>query len=103
MGFSLHHKSKVVSEVVNTSTVEVEAGEKTQGGKSDADGGKYEKQQIEKEIVAASVIGGCMVLVVLVFGLGVWIAWRRKVGKYAMEKGAADEACELREVETSPL
>jgi cobalamin biosynthesis Mg chelatase CobN len=37
------------------------------------------EQQQHKEIVAESVIGSFMVLVIVVFAVGVLLAWRRKV------------------------
>jgi hypothetical protein len=47
----------------------------------------YVQQQKQKEIVAGSVIGSFMVLVIVVFAIGVLVAWRRKI---KMEKGKED-------------
>jgi hypothetical protein len=57
----------------------------------------YDQAQWKKQIVAGSVIGSFMVLVVVVFVVGICIAWRRKVK--AEEKDRSREESEMREID----
>jgi hypothetical protein len=61
-------------------------------------GDVYVEEQKQKEIVAGSVIGGFMLLVIVVFAVGVLVAWRRKVKGEQKRKG--DGGVELMEVES---
>jgi len=54
----------------------------------------YVQQQTQKEIVAGSIIGSAMVLVVVVFVVGFVVVWRRKVKR----EEKADNVIQFREV-----
>jgi hypothetical protein len=85
------------TETLVSSTTKVER--ETESCASDAEWSvSYAQKQREKEIVAGSVIGSFMMLVIVGFGVGVFIAWRRKVKAEEVEK--IEEWCELREVES---
>ncbi|KAE9363541.1 hypothetical protein N431DRAFT_422371 [Stipitochalara longipes BDJ] len=56
----------------------------------------YVQQQTQKEIVAGSIIGSAMVLVVVVFVVGMLVGWRRKLQR----EEKRDDGIELRGVES---
>lgn len=88
----------VVGEVT---TVKEVMGKETKGWEHDSGnsgGSRWYVQQKHKQIIAGSVIGGFMVLVIVTFTVGVLVAWRRKMKRDEMGKG--DEGVELREVES---
>jgi hypothetical protein len=58
----------------------------------------YLQQQTHKEIIAGSVIGSFMVLVVVVFAIGILVAWRKKVKEESRDKG--NNGVELRGMES---
>jgi len=86
-----------VAEAIVSSTTKRE--QETESCAPDADESVvYVQQQREKEIVAGSVMGSFMVLAMVVFAVGVLIAWKRKVKEEGL--GKSGEGCELGEVET---
>jgi hypothetical protein len=73
--------------------------QETQSSSPGPDAGMYAvylQQQTHKEIVAGSVVGSFMGLVIVLFVVGVLIAWRKKVER---EKEKLDEMVELRGME----
>jgi hypothetical protein len=86
-----------VAEAIVSSTTKRE--QETESCAPDADESvMYVQQQREKEIVAGSVMGSFMVLVMVVFAVGVLIAWKRKIKEEGL--GKSGEGCELGEAET---
>jgi len=72
----------------------VGVGQETQSCAPDANQEPYLQQQTQKEIVAGSIIGSAILLVILVFIVGVFVAWRRKVKRE--RKG--DDGTELKRI-----
>ncbi len=73
--------------------------QKTQSSAPGLDAGMYAvyvKQQTHREIVAGSVVGSLMGLVIVLFVVGVLIAWRKNVKR---EKEKVDEMVESRGME----
>jgi hypothetical protein len=64
----------------SAATAKGEVERETHCSKSDGvEVGSYVQQQKHKEIVAGSVIGGVMVLVIVILAIGIFVSWRRKL------------------------